>query len=160
MSIWKSIKGYEGLYEVSTLGEIKSFHNGTEKLIKCTIHKQNGYAYFQLVKNGQKKTMRLHKVVMVTFIGESEKIINHKNGDKSDNRLDNLEYISSRENTSHYWKDLKLPNVYYNKNTDKYRARIYHNGKSIHLGYFPTKLLAHKKVWEYEQENKIENKYR
>lgn len=160
MAIWKSIKGYEGLYEVSTLGEIKSFHNGTEKLIKCTIHKQNGYAYFQLVKNGQKKTMRLHKVVMVTFIGESEKIINHKNGDKTDNRLDNLEYISSRENTSHYWKDLKLPGIYYNQNSDKYRARIYHNGKSIHLGYFQNKLLAYYKIRDYERENKIVNKYR
>lgn len=160
MSIWKKIKGYEDLYEVSTLGEIKSFHNANEKEIKCTIHKRNGYCYFQLSKDGKKKTMRLHKVVLSTFVGDKNEIINHKNGDKTDNRLDNLEYVSNRENSCHYWKGIKLPGVNYIKILNKFRARIFHNGKSIHLGYFETELSAYKSVREYESENKIFNRYR
>ena len=160
MSIWKKIEGYEDLYEVSTQGEVKSFHGGKEKLIKCTIHKQNGYAYFQLVKFGKKKTMRLHKVVMSTFVGDKIGIINHKNGNKADNRLDNLEYVTNRENSCHYWKKTKLPGVTFNKENNRYRARLHHNGKSIHLGYFDSEYLAYKKLWLYEFENKIDNKYR
>lgn len=160
MSIWKKIKGYEDLYEVSTLGEIKSFHNGNEKAIKCTIHKQNGYCYFQLAKDGKKKTMRLHKVVLSTFLGHKNEIINHKNGDKTDNRLNNLEYVTNRENSCHYWKGIKLPGVNYIKKSNKYRARIHHNGKSVHLGYFETEFLAYKSVSRYEHENKIYNRYR
>lgn len=82
--IWKDIKGYEGVYQVSNLGRIKSFpRRGTinsGKIIKSFLNK-TGYYYVYLHKQGMRKILRLHRIVAEAFIPnpENKKTINHIN---------------------------------------------------------------------------------
>ena len=160
MEIWKKINGFNDKYEVSNFGNIKSNFYGKFKLLKCTKHKQNGYHYIQLMDNGLKKTFRVHKLVIETFIGTKEGVINHIDLNKSNNHLSNLEWVSIRENKCHSVLSSKSPGVSFNSKTEKYRARIFYNGKSIHLGCFENKLVAELAIVDFENNNKIVNKYR
>lgn len=111
---WESIPGYEGLYEVSTHGNIRSLKRYTTpgKVLKQYISTQNGYCYVSLSKNNKKITKRVHKLVMMAFdpvytgnMYNKDFTINHKNGDKADNRLDNLEWLTQSENQKHAFKN-------------------------------------------------------
>jgi len=73
---------------------LKVFDNGKGK-------RWGGYRVLQLCKNGQHKNHRVHRLVMLAFAGESDLGVNHKNGIKSDNRLENLEYATHKENVRH-----------------------------------------------------------
>lgn len=113
--IWKDIPGYEGLYSISTLGRIKSYPrecwNGVgffilkERMMK---QQKNNRGYMQVTLNSGKdpKLFYTHRLVLLTFIGEPrDLIVNHKNGNKDDNRLVNLEYVTYAENSLHAWKN-------------------------------------------------------
>jgi len=106
MEEWKDIKGYEGLYQVSNLGRIKSLLFGRELIRKPCIDGW-GYAMVGLYKKGVKMRMRkIHRIVMSEFVGDSILDVNHKNGIKTDNRLENLEYCTQSENTIHLYRVL------------------------------------------------------
>lgn len=106
---WKDVVGYEGLYAVSSLGDVKSLPRNTTKgkILKPHVNISNGYCYVCLSKNNKKENCRVHKIVMSSFYGvmnkwyDKNKTINHINGDKTDNRLDNLEFCSQSENQNH-----------------------------------------------------------
>lgn len=106
---WKDIKGYEGYYQVSTLGRIKSLEriineNGKyikpEKIlsIKCCWYAQICFSI-----NGIKKTKKIHKIVAEAFIDNpnNKKCVNHKDGNKANNNVSNLEWVTHSENTQH-----------------------------------------------------------
>lgn len=106
--IWKPIPNYEGRYEASNLGRIKSIiirHNFPKpRIIKS---KSNGDGYLQLNlynKFHKRKMFSVHRLVMFAFHGISDLQVNHKNGDKSNNRIDNLEYVTQTENNQHALK--------------------------------------------------------
>lgn len=103
--VWKDIIGYEGLYQVSNLGEVRSLPRYTTrgKVLSLYTSAQNGYVYANLCKNNIKSTKRVHKLVMMAFCGvdSARPDINHKNGRKTDNRLVNLEWCSQRDNQIH-----------------------------------------------------------
>lgn len=107
MEIWKDIKGYEGLYQISNLGRIKSFlrFNGHKYINREKILKwqNNNYPTVRLANNGQIKQYLVHRLVAETFIPnyENKPCVNHKNGNKKDNRADNLEWVTHKENTVH-----------------------------------------------------------
>lgn len=95
---WRDIVGYEGLYQVSNLGRIKSLGNDKtkkEKILKPQLYK-NGYYRIWLYKNGNKKRYLVHRLVALAFIPNSNNLpcVNHKDEDKSNNSVENLEWCS------------------------------------------------------------------
>ena len=104
--IWKDIPGYEGKYQASTFGKIRSIDrtikrvDGKEIRIRAktlSSNIQNGYPHVNL---GAGKTAKVHSLIALTFLGERpEKCdVRHKDGNKTNNRLDNLEYGTRSEN--------------------------------------------------------------
>lgn len=113
MEIWKDVKGYEGIYEVSNLGNIKSlrrllphFCGGnrvkSEIILKIKIGKL-GYCSLSLSKNNKYKSYLVHRLVCIAFIPnpENKPQVNHIDGNKSNNNAFNLEWVSSKENYHH-----------------------------------------------------------
>lgn len=113
MELWKDIVGFEGLYEVSSLGRVRSLArmvaccNGYRKVtpkIKSTFINKKGYLRVQLFKDTKKKNVRVHRAVAMAFIPnpENKEEVNHKNFDKTDNSIQNLEWVTSDENLDHF----------------------------------------------------------
>ena len=98
--IWKDVPGYEGHYQVSNLGRVKSFKRGKERVLKPGFG-ANGYYHVVLYKGSECKINLVHRLVSLAFLGESKLDVNHKNGVKTDNRLENLEYCTKSENIQH-----------------------------------------------------------
>lgn len=102
--IWKDVKGYEGLYQVSNMGRIKSFAYKTWR-IKKPIVQNSGYAHIGFYKKGVCKQARLHRIVAEAFCynpdPKNKTQINHLNEDKLDNRACNLQWASPKENTNY-----------------------------------------------------------
>lgn len=111
LEIWRDIKNYEGIYEVSNLGRIKSIsRNGTIK--ENRILKPNkvmGYSQVGLQKYGTRKYKKIHRLVAEAFIPnpENKKEVNHKDGNKANNCVDNLEWVTTSENQLHSYYELK-----------------------------------------------------
>ena len=102
---WRSIEGYEGLYEVSNFGRVKSlaimWQNGRvreERILKENLH--FGYAHVTLCKNGTQKQWRVHRLVAIAFIPnpENKPFIDHINTVRNDNRVENLRWVTRQEN--------------------------------------------------------------
>lgn len=114
--IWKDVKGFEGLYQVSNLGRVKSLerlvkqYNGHKKIeykIKEKILKLNtdryGYYQVRLANNGIVKTKKIHRLVAEAFLDNHKNLpcINHKDENKKNNNIDNLEFCTYKYNTNY-----------------------------------------------------------
>jgi hypothetical protein len=99
MEVWKYIKGYEGLYQISNLGQIKN-NKGKYSIIGID---NCGYYRLNLKKNGKQKTHRVHRLLALVFIENTynKPFINHIDGNKLNNSLDNLEWCTAKENIIH-----------------------------------------------------------
>jgi hypothetical protein len=157
--IWKEIPDYEGYYQVSSFGRVRSLDRVvlTKRGIKRWKGKAkklylrpDGYISCMVSKEGKNKRYFVHQLVSMAFLGhipnKSNLIVNHKNFIKSDNRVNNLELITQRENTN--LKHLKSSSIYtgvsWHKNHKKWESIIYINGKNKHLGSFDSEKEAHK----------------
>lgn len=110
--IWKDIVGYEGIYKISSLGKIKSYDRIVDfnkikalrpsKLLKTRVGK-GGYEYTVVSVNKKRETLKIHRMVAIAFIPnlENKLCVNHINGIKTDNRADNLEWVTYSENSIH-----------------------------------------------------------
>lgn len=112
--VWKDVVGYEGLYQVSNMGRIKSLKYKRRNIPHITNYKPNqfGYIRVQLTKNGERKGMHVHRLVYEAFVGKVPKWIatakgdermeiNHKDENKSNNCVWNLELITAKENVNY-----------------------------------------------------------
>lgn len=103
--IWKDIPDYEGLYQVSDCGQVKSFKNGKEKILKPGLDR-GGYEYVVLCKDGVTKNYKVHRLVMYTHSHvDDELTVNHIDENKRNNHLSNLEYCTRAENVRKYHKN-------------------------------------------------------
>lgn len=125
--IWKDIIGYEGLYQISNLGRVKSLPRhrvvgwadywSEEKILKQSIN-NGGYKYLWLHKNGERKTYKIHRLVATAFLENPHnyRCVNHKDENRQNNIADNLEWCTHSYNNS------------YGSRGDKFRKAI---GKSV-----------------------------
>ena len=105
MEKWKDIKGYEGRYQISSLGRVKSLNynkTGKEKILKLKTSR-NGYLLIDLWEKGKGKTYSVHRLVATHFIDNSNNYpqINHKDENKLNNRVENLEWCTSKYNMNY-----------------------------------------------------------
>ena len=145
MEEWKAIKGYEGHYEVSSMGRIRSVdryvktgikHN-ENRFIKGVILKphlkKNGYLSVDLkAPNKKQKTISVHRLVAYAFLlpMEGKNVVNHKNLNKLDNRVENLEWVTAEENRKH----AKVNGAYHN-NGNVIRIRCCETGQEFESSY-------------------------
>lgn len=156
--IFKDIPNYEGLYQVSNLGRVKSLErtiirkNGInlsvrEKILTPCIG-THGYYVINLYKNRKRKHFLVHHLVSIVFLNyvpNKITVIDHKDNNRLNNSILNLQIITHRENASK--KTLNNASIFvgvcWKKEYQKWVARICFNGKRHHLGYFKDEYQAH-----------------
>ena len=164
--IFKPIKGFEDYYEISNKGRI---HN-KRKLIKTFIN-NSGYECIKLTVNKVRYNFTIHRLVALNFLSDKKSEVNHLDGNKLNNSLDNLEWTTSSENKKHArkigisiynlptkglkkGKTSKYHNVCYDKSKNMWKACIRHNKKDYGFKRFKTEIQAAKHV------NTIIDKYK
>jgi len=146
MEIWKDVVGYESLYQVSNLGRVKSLHQKKEKILSPRLCK--GYFLVALCLKNERKDIYIHQLVAMAFLNHIpngyEKVVDHINDIKTDNRLENLQVVTHRFNAyktqGKYASNYK--GVCWDKERNKWIAKIYLNGKHLFLGRFTTEKEA------------------
>ena len=157
--IWKDVPDYEGLYQVSNLGRVRSLpkvwitgnggvnkHNG--KILK-PAKLSSGYLAASFWKNKVRKTVKVHQLVAMSFLGHKpcgmSLIIDHINDNQLDNRIENLQIVTQRFNArktqGKYSSQYK--GVSWNKEKNKWVTKIHINKKSKFLGLFENEYDAH-----------------
>lgn len=137
--IYKDVIGYEGIYQISNLGNVKSCTTG---LIRNYYLEKNGYYSIRLYKNNIGKTRKVHQLVAESFLNHKrcghKLVVNHIDFNKANNKVDNLEIVTNRENSNrkHLKSTSKYIGVHWNKEDKKWKSSITINGKTKHLGYF------------------------
>ena len=172
--IWKDIEGYDGYYQVSNCGRIKSLSrcifNGMgyylkkEKILKLSM-RNDGYQVVGLYIENISKNFLVHRLVASAFVKNlfnKEKVI-HIDFIKHNNNSNNLEWTNSLEavcyNMCNQKSSSEFIGVSFRKNRNKWLSSIVINGKLIHIGSFKTQEEAYQARCDYEKNNKIENRY-
>lgn len=158
--VWVDVIDFEGLYKVSNLGRVKtlaknilrangSLMRATNEKVLRQIHQQTGYYNVSLYKERKQYVKSVHKIVYESFKGKTNLYIDHiKEGNKSDNRLVNLQAISQRENVIKSLVDCnkKTSSIYrgvtWNKYKGRWAAQITIGGKNNQLGAYESEIEA------------------
>lgn len=161
---WRDIPGYEGVYQVSSEGLVKSLNyrrTGREKTLKL-YESNHGYFTVGLYLNGKPRTFQVHQLVAIAFLGHErcghKSIIDHINNKKKDNRVVNLQITTPRHNVSKERESFKKNLTGVSFKSNKWRAAIVINGRNYDLGGFENKrdaASAYKnavKKWEANRE--------
>jgi phosphomannomutase len=132
IEVWKDIVGYVGLYQVSNLGNVKSLDKicgGRKGIVKgkpiATQDNGRGYINVCLNKDGQAKRVYVHRLVAEAFLPKEnlKDCVNHKDGNKANNNLDNLEWVTRSENMQHAYSN-GLAKQYERSGTKNPAARV------------------------------------
>ena len=151
--IWKDVPGYEG-YHISSLGRVKSTKRCRvdHDIIMKPSFDGRGYLQVCLSNNGKGKTLKIHKLMAIAFLNHKQngmrEVINHKDGNKENNNIDNLEVVSQRFNMNEYFRlnshklSSKYTGVHWNKVVGKWESQLKVNNKKIRVGYFHSEIEA------------------
>lgn len=159
--IWKDITGYDGYYQASSLGRVRSldrwvsYSNGRKSFYRGVIIEgglNNGYVQIRLSRDGIPKTYTASRLVAMAFLDHKPDghafVVDHINGNRADNRVENLQVVTGRENRSTCFRSnedsfsSKYVGVYWNVEMCKWHAVIYHDGNRSRLGFFDVELEA------------------
>lgn len=160
--IWKDIPNYEGYYQVSSLGRVRSLDrlilgkSGSLRPWKGRVLKiklnNDGYQHVDLSKENKVTTWKVSSLVAQAFLNHTPnghiKVVDHVNGIKDDDRLSNLRIVTQRQNTSNSFRSdraghtSKYVGVCFNKETSKWKASITFKSKKHHLGYYENEIDA------------------
>lgn len=132
---WRDVKEYEGIYQVSNKGRVKALaRNIPQKHIKNRWFEEKilssadgGYKLKYLIVNLQGKINLVHRLVAQAFIDNPDNFetVNHKDGNQKNNSVENLEWLSGKANTRHYW----------NNNKNRRGVSLFRNGKQPNVKY-------------------------
>lgn len=160
--IWKDIPNYEGMYQVSNLGNVKSLKRYVKGKIENRLQKENilskrlvgdirnQYYAVTLCNNKDRKQIKVSVLVAMAFLNHTSNgyagfTVDHIDNNPLNNNLTNLQVITKRENSSKDRKGIsKYTGVTFNKKTNKWRSQIWINGKNKTLGSFDDELEAHR----------------
>jgi len=166
--IWKPVNGYEGIYEISNLGRVKSLNyrrTGNEKILK-QVKKTKGYLALTLYKNGSYKQHRIHRLVADAFIPNPDNLpqVNHIDEDVTNNRVDNLEWCDNKYNCNYGNRTKRSATSHYKKinqyDLDGKFIKTWSSIKNIEseLGFYGSKIsdccrgrnkTSYKYIWRY-----------
>lgn len=108
MELFKDIRGYEGKYQISNLGKVKSlnYRNSNKEQVLTPKTHTKGYLKIDLWKDGKRKCCFIHRLVAEAFLENPNKLpeVNHINCIRNDNRVENLEWVTTSENALHRWR--------------------------------------------------------
>lgn len=172
MENWFPLKGFEGEYEISDLFNVRSLdrivkrpgQKGDMKVKGKSLSKftdNNGYLRVSI----KGRFYSLHRLIALNFIPQTEGrlIVNHKDGNKQNNSLENLEWCNYYENNNHTINKNNtlsgLTGVTLQRSTNKWKAQIHFNKKNKSLGYYNTKEEAYNARRNFELQNNIQNRY-
>jgi len=158
---WLPIVGYEGLYEVSDLGRVKSLaRKGTRGGIMKPYLSKKGYCFNSLSKNNIEKIFSIHRLVLEAFFPLEEKEVDHINNIRTDNRLINLRWCSRSENMRKQNKKIGCSSQYkgvcWDKSNKKWTAQCKINNKNKTIGAFNDEVEAAKAYNAYIITNNLQ----
>ena len=112
--VWKQIENFEN-YEISSYGRVRK-HYKNKKVKYLKPMKTNGYLCVELWKNRKRKRIKIHRLVAIAFIPNTDNLpqVNHRDLNKENNNVENLEWISNRDNCLHYHKNKNKKNKLHN----------------------------------------------
>lgn len=153
--IWKDIVSYEGYYQASNLGRARSldrvitYKRGARRLLEGKMLNptmSNGYKQVSLTMKGRQKVFKISQLVAMAFLGHKpdgyKLVVDHINGNRLDDRVENLRIVTHRANTSTCFRtnngtfSSKYVGIYWSINSLKWNSNIYYDGIRIHLGSF------------------------
>ena len=109
--IWKDIKDFEGVYQISNMGRLRSFRRGVW-YIRSLVNSKGGYISVDLISGSKIRYAKIHRLVYETFIREIPKgyewDVHHINHDKQDNRLENLKLVTRKEHSLEHHPERRL----------------------------------------------------
>lgn len=172
--VWRDIPNYEQYYQVSNMGRVRSVDRtvvdsmGRKYYFKgrnLKFNKKQEYNKVTLSKDGKKRGYNVSQLVAMTYLNHTpdghQLVIDHINGDKLNDSVENLQIVTSRENISSCHRNDRnilssnFVGVNYHKQTDNWRAQIFFNKKRIYLGLYPTEIEASKAYQKFKKDNNI-----
>jgi len=162
MEEYRDIKGYEGVYQVSNIGNVRRFYAGIKSFrMMKPINHSGGYSRLKLRNKGNDKDVYIHRLVAEAFIEKSGEVVNHLDGNKKNNHLSNLEVCSQRENVTHAFQKRKMHSSFagVSKFENKWRSDFFVNGKRTKTFGFNCETAAYVNYLRLLKQNNIVNKY-